>query len=243
MTGFEANRAGLEAAVALDGNSYTSYSDLQVDSRGRARIYVSGNAKVKIRQKAVESTPAGPEREILVGSKDLAIGDYYEGGIVGSFFGEEETLGPGYGTVENPIRPRGLIVAETDQGEKQWHSTQTVAVGVDGYDSELKGAGSANTLKIVEKIGSDNAAGLASSFGGGGKNDWFLPSRNELLSLGVNRSIIGGFLQTGHWTSSEVPNSGGYSAKEHAYGNHMQGGTEVYFTKTDNRMVRAVRYF
>ena len=254
LTGFEANGAGLEAAVALDRNSYTSYSDLQVDSRGRARIYVSGNAnlftKAKIRQKVVGSTPAGPEREILVGSKDLAIGDYYEGGIVGSFF-TGAYIGPGYGSGT----PKGLIVAEIDQGSTQWDWKTDRTAGVnfpsigEGRDSERHGAGFDNTQMIKVAIGLKldtgeyNAAGLASSFGGGGKDDWFLPSRNELESLGNNESAIGGFVQTRHWTSSEARNGGPVSALKHAYGKLMPGGYQTFITKTENLMVRAVRYF
>lgn len=50
------------------------------------------------------------------------------------------------------------------------------------------GDGKANTAKIVATcVSGPTAAGLASSYRGGGRTDWYLPSKDELDALSVNR--------------------------------------------------------
>jgi hypothetical protein len=55
------------------------------------------------------------------------------------------------------------------------------------------GAGYSNTLKIVSQVGAGTAgAGSAArNYRGGGLNDWYLPSRQELFHLYSNRAITG----------------------------------------------------
>lgn len=70
LTGFANNASGLEAAVAIDGSIYGSYSDLTVDGSGNATITglasVTTATKVKIRIKETDTTLAGVDKEITV---------------------------------------------------------------------------------------------------------------------------------------------------------------------------------
>ena len=71
------------------------------------------------------------------------------------------------------------------------------------------GTGSANTQKIVSQCSDANAdfsvaAKVASSYRGGGKSDWFLPSKDELKLLFENRSAVGKiFSAAQYWSSSQ----------------------------------------
>jgi hypothetical protein len=71
------------------------------------------------------------------------------------------------------------------------------------------GTGSANTQKIVSGCSDANAdfsvaAKVASNYRGGGKSDWFLPSKDELKFLFENRSAVGkSFSAAQYWSSSQ----------------------------------------
>ena len=64
------------------------------------------------------------------------------------------------------------------------------------------GTGFSNTDKIIAsqgRIATNYAAGLARAYNGGGYTDWYLPSKNELNKLFLNRVAIGiiGFPEIG----------------------------------------------
>ena len=74
----------------------------------------------------------------------------------------------------------------------------------------LAGTGSANTQKIVSQCSDANsdfsvAAKIASNYRGGGKTDWFLPSKDELSLLFENRTLLGKVLNAApYWSSSQA---------------------------------------
>jgi hypothetical protein len=147
----------------------------------------------------------------------------------------------------------GLVCAIEDQAEaiiwcnKLCNRDTLVytATGATGYDI---GTGSANTTKIITKEGAvatDYAAGLARAYRGAGYTDWFLPSKDELNQMYLNKTIInniaianGGsnFRTTYYWSSTELAD---YSALSQNFSNGLQYNTN----KTDTVYVRAVRAF
>ncbi|MDT4762463.1 YDG domain-containing protein [Sphaerochaeta sp. PS] len=241
LTGFAVNTTGLEASVALTGSSYSAYAPITVDDRGRSRIYLAGNAtsssRVRIRVAAVSGTLAGADREIAVGSKALAVGDYYGGGVVGYLYKSGDPVAIG----------KGLIVAETHQGPIRWGIEGTY-VGVDGYANDKLGAGATNTDTIITALSSEvstsYAAGLARSYRGGGYSDWFLPSKGESTILYDNQTAIGGYLYALYWNSSEC-NQPGYSAVDNASGTEFSSsvGSSFVYGKNYQVLIRATRYF
>jgi uncharacterized repeat protein (TIGR02543 family) len=70
LTGLGASAAGLEAAVAIDGINYATYSNLVVDGDGKATITglenVTTSTKVKVRVKETATHKAGADKEITV---------------------------------------------------------------------------------------------------------------------------------------------------------------------------------
>ena len=107
----------------------------------------------------------------------------------------------------------GLVCAIEDQGsEIQWFNGSYIVTGA--TDLAI-GAGSANTTAIIATQGAvttDYAAGLARAYNGGGFNDWFLPSKDELNAMYENKATInstaianGGsaFNAEKYWSSSE----------------------------------------
>ena len=67
------------------------------------------------------------------------------------------------------------------------------------------GSGASNTALIIQNCGSETAAGLAAAYRGGGKADWFLPSKDELAKVYDRRTEIGAPADV-LWSSSQSSN-------------------------------------
>jgi hypothetical protein len=111
---------------------------------------------------------------------------------------------------------------------------------VTGATGTAIGTGQANTTAIVTVQGAGSyAAQLCNDLTVGGYNDWFLPSKDELDKLYINKVAIGGFAVggvSGYWSSSE------YSAS-HARAQRFGDGYQNYSHKLNTYRVRAVRAF
>jgi hypothetical protein len=133
----------------------------------------------------------------------LKIGDSYLGGKV-AYLLENGDLG------YNANIQHGLIAATADQITGiQWYNSSYPNTGVIGT---AIGTGLANTNAIITAQGTSTnyAARLARAYTGGGYNDWFLPSKDELDKLYLNRVDIGGFGSFNYWTSTELDANNAY---------------------------------
>lgn len=95
----------------------------------------------------------------------------------------------------------GLIAAASDQSptDPWWNGSFVVT----GATSATNGAG--NTTAIITAQGNTGtyAAKLCRDYRGGGFNDWFLPSKDQLSTLYSKKVLVGGFTANIYWTSTE----------------------------------------
>jgi len=163
----------------------------------------------------------------------VAVGDSYGGGIVAYILVEGD---PGY----DPDIQHGLVAATADQmAECAWSNITDVLIGT--TDTSI-GAGLANTTAIIGQSGHTNSAAkvcddYSVTVGDITYTDWFLPSKDELDKLYINRVAIGGFVDYfDYWSSSE---NGANDAWKQDFSNGLQGISSKNITYG----VRAVRAF
>jgi len=165
----------------------------------------------------------------------LAIGDYYRGGKVAYFLLPED---PGYDAGSQ----HGLIAAVADLSvTTTWSNVTAVLLGTTGT---ALGTGRANTAAIVAQAGcTGGAAYLCDHLVEGDYSDWYLPSKDELNKLYLNRVAIGGFglnWMDYYWSSSE------YGASSAWYQSFLGSGSQGNASKGAQGIpgrVRAVRAF
>ncbi|MDY0159720.1 MAG: hypothetical protein RBT65_12065 [Methanolobus sp.] len=156
---------------------------------------------------------------------------------LGSRFGEGTVihiLQPGeLGYVDGMVK--GLILADTDVGTFLWGNSTSV-----GNTSTEIGYGQANTNNIIATLGQFNndlyAAKSTDVYKSLLFSDWYLPSRDELLTILDNvESLPPGFsINTLYWTSSQVNATTAYAVG-------TSGAQEVL--KSGECRVRAIRSF
>ena len=155
------------------------------------------------------------------GNDNLVIGDSYQGGIIAYI---------------DSTGQHGLIAATADQSSGiQWYNGDYIATGATGT---AIGTGLTNTNTIIAAQGSGSyAASIARDYNGGGYTDWFLPSKDELNQLYVNKAAIGGgFEGDYYWSSTE------YDSR-YAWVQDFNFGNQNYSYKDATFYVRAVRAF
>ncbi len=132
-----------------------------------------------------------------------------------------------------------MEVAPVDQGIVKWSPVSADAIFTTGT---AVGDGYTNTLDIIPQAENagyhgellDYAAGMATYYKGGGKDNWFLLSIDMLTELFNRKDTIGITLDGGYWSSSEASANSAWRFESIPQGNSAKGNPY---------RVRAVREF
>ena len=124
--------------------------------------------------------------------------------------------------------------AWTDQFYR-WSGNLNTLIGTTGTEI---GTGYKNTLAIVAQSNtSDRAAKVSRDYSGPNSlRNWFLPSKDELNELYLQKTIVGGFQQNYYWSSSE-------SNATSSFDQNFTGGSQGTTVKDGEDYVRPIRAF
>lgn len=134
----------------------------------------------------------------------------------------------------------GLIATSADISESaQWGC---VGTRLTGALASAIGSGNQNTIDIITECPTSGiAAQLCAELTLGGYSDWYLPSKDELNKLYLNRVAIGGFTTTAgfsnYWSSTQ------FDFNNPAYQQAFESGAQNGSEKDAYHRVRAVRSF
>ncbi|TRZ76632.1 MAG: DUF1566 domain-containing protein [Bacteroidetes bacterium] len=149
----------------------------------------------------------------------FAIGQSYGGGIIFYIDGTGQ---------------HGLISATSDQSTAaSWGCNGTLIGGT----GTAIGTGQANTTAIVNGCSTPGiAAQICDALVLNGYSDWFLPSKDELNQMYIQKTVIGGFTNEYYWSSSE------YNAV-YAWNQRFSDGYQGETNKLASDYIRAIRAF
>ena len=177
--------------------------------------------------------------EISFTTLALSIGDAYQGGIIfyilqpGGSVNKETTSVINY----DPNVVHGLIAANT-MSSAQFNNVKN-GVGPTGSRRAI-GDGLKNTLDLISLNPGFPlfAASEARLFRGDGYEDWYLPSKDEMANIYINRSFFNGISGSSKnfWTSSDK----GYKLEGYLY---TWGGNADLAPRSSNGYVVYVRSF
>lgn len=149
----------------------------------------------------------------------VAIGDSYQGGKIAYI---DRTGFSGFLT--------GIIALD-------YHPWGCIGTPISGADGVSIGSGYQNTLDIIAGCAeSDTAAKVARAYQEGGYTDWYLPSKDELNQLYLNKAAIGILDSDYYWSSTKYDNT-------YAWDEDIGSGFQETYDRdlTDN--VRVIRNF
>jgi hypothetical protein len=175
------------------------------------------------------------------------VGDFYQGGVVFYLFEEGDA---GYVSGQT----HGLIVAMSDVvTEVEWgcygddlaNLSNVTSKPPSGLGAEI-GDGFNNTINILTDCPDAPAALAARAYNGGGFDDWFLPSINELKQMYINKATINTTVSA-NGGSNFANNNYYWSSTEHDANNAWEldfyNGDRLIYGELTVNDVRAVRAF
>jgi formylglycine-generating enzyme required for sulfatase activity len=212
----------IDATGNADASAWPGADAIGAGARGGTWSNSASNLRVSDRLFAANTNTGRSAnyggRGVRLAPPSYFIGQSYGGGIIFYIDGTGQ---------------HGLISAPTDQATALWGCNNNF---IGGTSTDI-GTGDANTATIVSGCSESGiAASICKNLVLNGYDDWFLPSKDELVQLYIQKNVIGGFVSFYYWSSSDVSTT-------QAWCFIFGLGIPTWGNKIDNFGVRPVRTF
>lgn len=124
------------------------------------------------------------------------------------------------------------LFASTFEYEGNFLKWKTTGTSTPNTTSDTDGLANTNAMNNVDHPAAYYCA--TTMDGVGGFNDWYLPSKDELNFIYLNRLFLDKFTATNYWSSTE-------SAIVRSWIQNFSDGDQLYSDKTTSKYVRPVR--
>lgn len=225
---FLATLVGVSGATSAANASGTLTTCTNTKS-GTVRILVKGTCNTKTEKAQVWVTSATPVASPSAKAETFTykVGDTGPGGGI-IFFVDTSNQYPSFMYLEaSPVDLKDTSV---------WCSDSSHAIGGLSEPTGVPiGRGLINTNAMLTACNS-GAANAAHEYSSGGKSDWFLPSREELMAMYNNIHTLSSFSPTDYWSSSQ-------NSDVFAMTVNFGSGNWFSIDKSFSRHVRPIRAF
>ncbi|MBN2415667.1 DUF1566 domain-containing protein [bacterium] len=197
-------------------------------------VFILASALVFLSCTSAPETPRVPQEMFIKSEGPYSVGD--RGPAGGWIIYDKGNNSDGW---------RYMEAAPEDQTPDSWRHAGLAKWGchgtaIPGARYTAIGKGMKNTKAVLETCDDpDTAARMCADYRGGGKDDWFLPSLDELNLIYTHlfKQKIGGLRLGEYWSSTETTNG------RHAWNHNFTNGKQFYCNKYPNYRVRCVRVF
>ena len=127
-----------------------------------------------------------------------------------------------------------LIASTMDLSDASWGTWGIEITGT----STARGTGSANTIAMLKSGVTSGAALICDNLSYSGFTDWYLPSKDELGLLFLQKNVVGHFQNNRYWSSSQSNLQEAWTVD---FGNTMTSGQTFSSYKSNEWSIRPIR--
>ena len=238
LSGYASNSTAIGANAWVDESNKIVLGDTNVRKVQTKAVHIATGYSSALSTAQILSLTNPIEGTIIYNSSTKK--PVYFDGILWKYFNESainvnigDHIGGGIVFYVDASGQHGLMAAEADFAAIPWSNGASILTGANSTTDGLF-----NTTLLNSTYGETSfyAARICKEYFGGGFSGWFLPSKDQLNQLYLQKNIVGGFANSNYWSSTEADIN-------NAWVQDFGAGSQGTSIKTVGVAMRAIRSF